>query len=152
MLLVQEDGDGILNVILDGYLSTGYKTERKDGIVSTIVTVCYNIIYDRFTREKTYRNAVITAYEEENARMIAAVKRDKRGRIIVLGTTDKNPSEYIKLGSLPRIRATAILPITEFLKMRYYSLGAMRYDESITKAYETRYDYVTPENESDHMI
>lgn len=153
MLLVQEDSDGVRNVIIDGYLSTGYKTEKLEGgIVRTIVTVCYNILYDNRTREKTYRNAVVTAYEDENARMIAAAKRDKKARFIILGTMQKDPEEYIRTGQLPKIRATALLNITEFWKMREYSVGAMKYDSNVTKAYETRYDYITDENESDHMI
>lgn len=153
MLLVQEDCDGIRNVILDGYLSTGYKTEKlEDGVVRTIVTVCYNIIYDKYTKQKTYRNAVVTAYEEQNARMIAAAKRDKKARFIILGTTPKDPEEYIRMGQFPKIRATAMINITEFWKMREYSVGAMKYDSDITKAYETRYDYVTGETASDHMI
>ena len=153
MLLVQEDSDGIRNVILDGYLSTGYKTEKLEGgIVRTVVTVCYNVLYDSRTKEKTYRNAVVTAYEDENARMIAAAKRDKKARFIILGTMLKDPEEYIRMGQLPKVRATALLNITEFWKMREYSVGAMKYDSNMTKAYETRYDYTTDENASDHMI
>ena len=135
MLLLQKDSDGIRNVILDGYLSTGYKTEKMDdGIIRTIVTVCYNILYDSRTKTKTYRNAVITAYEEQNARIIAAAKKDKKARLIILGTAQKDPEEYIRIGQLPKIRATALLNITEFWKMREYSVGAMKYDSDITKA------------------
>ena len=153
MILVQEDSDGVRNVILDGYLSTGYKTEKlEDGIIRTIVTVCYNVLYNNRTKEKIYRNAVVTAYGEENARMIAAAKRDKKSRFIILGTVPKDPEEYIRIGQFPKIRATAMLNITEFWKMREYSVGAMKYDSDITKAYETRYDYITDENASDHMI
>lgn len=153
MILVQEDSDGVRNVILDGYLSTGYKTEKlEDGIIRTIVTVCYNVLYNNRTKEKIYRNAVVTAYGEENARMIAAAKRDKKSRFIILGTVPKDPEEYIRIGQFPKIRATALLNITEFWKMREYSVGAMKYDSNMTKAYETRYDYITDENASDHMI
>lgn len=153
MILVQEDSDGVRNVILDGYLSTGYKTEKlEDGIIRTIVTVCYNVLYNNRTKEKIYRNAVVTAYGEENARMIAAAKRDKKSRFIILGTVPKDPEEYIRMGQFPKIRATALLNITEFWKMREYSVGAMKYDSNMTKAYETRYDYITDENASDHMI
>lgn len=154
MLLVQKDADGTYNVIMDGYISTGYKTYNEDGVTKTVFAACYKSIYNKYTKERTYRNAQITVYGENNARMIAAVKRekDKDSRIIILGVTDRDPDDCIDSGIMPRVKATAILPITEFVKMRDYTLGALRYDANITRAAETRYDYITPENESDHML
>ncbi len=153
MLIVQKRAENLYDFLMEGYVSSGYKTEKlEDGTVRTLFTFCYDILYNKSTREKTYYNATVTAYEEDNAQMIAGVKREKRGRMIVLGNTDRDPDDYRKSGMLPRMRATSIFPITEYIKMRDYMRGSMKYDSQITKAYQTRYDYETPDNESDHML
>lgn len=152
MLLAQQNGYGTYDVLMDGYISRGYKTERQNGIVQTHFTFCYDVFYDRITREKTYFNAIVTVYEEHYAQMVASAKRDNRSVLLVFGTTETDPRECERKKAFPRVRASSLFPITDFIKMRDYMLGAVKYDSAIQKATEIRYDYETESSESDHMI
>jgi hypothetical protein len=145
----KEDFSGLWNCIADGYVYGKYKTEKKKGIVVTVFSICYNILFDKIKGKKYYiANAIV--YGEENSRFILNSKRN-RSRIVVLGNstllqgTAEDSPKYM-------IRVTALLPVGDIISLINYYNGSMRYDKNIINAYEMRYDYETPENEAEHMI
>lgn len=150
MIFFQRDEDsGIWNCIADGYLVGKFKTEKTKDIVKTSFTLCYNIGLSK-TGEKKYYSVEAVVYGEENARFIVSAKRNKT-RLVILGNSQVIPDAK-QMQSKYFVRATALIPIGDIVKLSNYYNGSMRYDKNIIEAYETRYDYTEPEKESEHMI